>query len=127
VPLILGYGAKEGDETAAQRLGEVVMGLVQHLDQRTAVVDPLDDFDAVEHQAGRPVPFRNDQYIAGAELVDRLLELGPVLDALARGLLAEDHVNAFGPERAELAVEVLMSAADPAVADFARRISIQIC
>jgi hypothetical protein len=57
------------------------------------------------------------QDIAGAELVDRHLELGPVLDPLARGLLAEDHVNAFGPERAELAVEVLMSAADAAVAD----------
>ena len=47
-----------------------------------------------------------------AELVDGLLEFGATLDALAGGLLAEDHVDAFSAKSAE-AVEVLVSAALP--------------
>src|SRR5262245_2415225 len=97
------------------------MRLVQHLDQRAAVVDALDDLDAVEHRAGRSVPFSDDENVAGAELVDGAFELRPVLDALATGFLAVDDLNAFGAQRTYLAIEVLMGRTDPAVADLSRR------
>ena len=50
------------------------------------------------------------------------LSSGPILHALARGLLAVEHVDTFSAKRAKLSIEVLLSAADPAVADFAHRI-----
>ena len=59
------------------------MRLVQYLDQRAAVVDALDDLDAIEHRAGGPVPFGNDEDVTGAERIDGALEFGPVLDRLA--------------------------------------------
>jgi hypothetical protein len=77
---------------------------VQHLDEGAAV----DDLDAVEHRAGRSVPFSDHENIAGAEFVDGLLELGPVFDRFAAGLLAEDGVDAFGTKRAKLPIQVLV-------------------
>src|SRR5262249_6222356 len=64
LPLVLGHGAEEGDEPAADRRGEIQVRLVQHLDQGTALVEAVDDPDAIEHAAGGTVPFGNDQYIA---------------------------------------------------------------
>src|SRR5262245_63884180 len=40
--LVLHQGAQERDETAADRRGEVQVGLVEHLDQGTPCVDPID-------------------------------------------------------------------------------------
>ena len=50
---------------------------------------------------------------------DSLLQFGPALDALAGGLLAKDHVDALSAKRTDLAIKVLVRAADPAIADFA--------
>jgi hypothetical protein len=44
------------------------------------VDDALDDVDAVEHAARGAVPFGDHEAIAGAELVDCLLELRGVLN-----------------------------------------------
>jgi hypothetical protein len=51
-----------------------------------------------------PIPFGNDQEVARAELIDRLLEFRPTLGRLAGGLLAEDGVAAFGARSTELAI-----------------------
>src|SRR5262245_43952610 len=42
------------------------------------------------------VPFGLRQHVAGAGLIDGLLEFGQTLDALTRSLLAADHIDAFG-------------------------------
>jgi len=87
----------------------------------------FDEVDPVEHRAGGAVPFCHHEDVARAEVVDRPLEFRAALDGLAAGFLAEDDVNAFSAKRAELAVEVLVRAADSAVADFPHFISILNC
>ena len=84
------------------------MRLVEHLNEGAAVVDALDDLDAVEHRPGGAVPFSDHENVAGAERIDGALELGPVLDALAAGLLAIEGVDTFGAKRAKLPIEVLL-------------------
>jgi hypothetical protein len=85
---------------------------VQHLDQGAAVVHALHDADAVHQAARGPVPFRQHQHTLGRQGVDGLLELGPVLNVLAGGLLFEDLVTAFSPQRGNLPVEVLIDRTD---------------
>ena len=80
-------------------------------------------FDAVEHRAGCPVPFGDDQHVADAELVDRLSSSGRFLTLLPQAFSRKITSTALGAKRADLAIEVLMRAADPAVADFAHLIS----
>jgi hypothetical protein len=87
-------------------------------------VDAFDQVDAVEHGTRGAIPFGDDEAVAFAKLVDRFLELGSVLDALAGGLLAEDDVDAFGTKRAKLPVEVLVARADPAISDLSHLVSI---
>src|SRR5580765_5883481 len=103
------------------------MRLVEHLDEGAPGIDAFDEVDPVEHRAGCPIPFGNDQDIASAELVDRLLEFRPALGGLAGGLLAEDDIAAFGAKSTELAIKVLMGRTDSRVADFPHLVSIQIC
>jgi hypothetical protein len=93
--------------------------LVEDFDQRAPLVDALDDVDTVHHRAGCTIPLGHDQNIAGAELVDGLLELRPVANVLGARLLAEDEVAAFSPEGADLPVEVLAGCGDPGVSDLA--------
>ena len=55
---------------------------------------------------------------------DGFIELRPILNALVGGFHAEDHADAFGAKSTELAVEILVGAADPAVANFSYLIPI---
>src|SRR5262249_52370199 len=103
--LILGHGAEEVDEAAAHGGGKIQMRLAQHLDQGAALVDAVDDADAIEHAAGGTVPLGNDQHVAFAELVDRSLELRSAHERFAGGLLAEDFMAPLGAQGADLSVE----------------------
>jgi hypothetical protein len=69
---------------------------VEHLHQSPSGVDALDDGDAVDHAAGTTIPLCKHQHVTRTESVDGLLQLRPVLDALAGCLLLEDAVAAFG-------------------------------
>ena len=44
--------------------GQVEIAPNQHLQKRFALLDAIDDGDAVHHAAGRAVPFRDDQAVA---------------------------------------------------------------
>jgi len=46
--------------------------------------------DPVDHRPNRAVPFGNDQDVASAERINRLLELWPVLDVLRGGVLPKE-------------------------------------
>ena len=115
--LILGKGRQEGEEAAPDWRREVEVGLVQHLDGSATFGDALHDVDAVHHRACRPIPFCDDEDVAGPECVDRTLELRSVLHRLTGGLLAEDRIAADGPQRPDLAVEVLGGRRDSDVSD----------
>jgi hypothetical protein len=64
--------------------------------------------DAVEHRPRCAVPFREDEQVAGAERVNRVLQLRAVLDVLAGCLLAEDLVTMLRAKRGDLPIEILM-------------------
>jgi hypothetical protein len=81
--------------------------LVEELDGSAALLQPHHDPDAVHQRPSAAIPFRQHEDVIGAELVDGLLELGPVLHVLAGGLLAQDLCAALGPECGDLAIEVL--------------------
>jgi hypothetical protein len=100
--------------------------LVQYLDEGATCIDAFDQVDAVEHGARGAVPLGHDEDVAGAELVDCLLEFGTAFDAPARGFLSEDDVDTFGAQGAKLPILVLMGAADPATAHFPHLISMLI-
>jgi hypothetical protein len=68
--------------------------LVEDLDQGAALGDAVDEGDAVEHRTGGAIPLRDDQDVAGPELVDGLFEFGTVSDCLAGGFLAKDDLAA---------------------------------
>ena len=106
--VVFGHCGKEGYEPAADGCGEVKVWLVSHLDQGSAFADAVDDGDAVAHRPGGAVPFGDDQDVAGAERINRLLELWPSLDVLRRSLVPEDFVTTLDTMGANLAVEVLV-------------------
>src|SRR5262249_46062285 len=88
--LVLGQSAQERDKATANRCGQVKVGFVQHLDQSPALVDALNQMDAIHHRAGHSIPFSYDHHVTGAELVDRLFELRTVCDVLSGHLLAKN-------------------------------------
>src|SRR5712672_2692649 len=90
-PLVLGQGAKEGDEATADRRGQIKMRLVQDLDQGATAMNALDDVDTIEHAPRGAVPLSHNQNTTCPELVASLLELRPVLAVSTTGLFSEDH------------------------------------
>jgi hypothetical protein len=62
-------------------------------------VDTLNNRHAVDHAAGTTIPLRQYQNVTGTKGADRLVELGPVPDALAGDLLLEDVVAPLGHKR----------------------------
>src|SRR5215510_8821178 len=81
--LVLSQGAQERDETAADRRGEIQVGLVEDLDHGTPCMDPLDDVHAIHHRPGGTVPFGDHEHVTPAERIDSLLQLWSALDRLA--------------------------------------------
>src|SRR5262249_55944070 len=77
--LVLCQGAEERDEAAANRRGEVQMGLVEYLNHGTPCVDALDDVHAVHHRPGCAVPFSDHEHVTPAERIDGLLQLWAAL------------------------------------------------
>ena len=69
------------------------MRLVERLEKAAAIVDALDDINAVDHGACGTVPFCHHQCVASAQLVNGLLELRTVPDGLAVHLLREDLIS----------------------------------
>jgi hypothetical protein len=78
--------------------------------------------DPVHHRPGRPVPLGHDQHVTRPEMVDGLLELGPVLHAATADLLAEDEIASVSPQRGNLSVKILLWARNPSIADFPHHI-----
>jgi hypothetical protein len=107
LPLVLGQGAEECDQASIDRRGEVQVRLVENLDQRPALMDAVDDRHAVDHAACGSVPLCHDEDVAGAQLINCLLEHRAVPHTLAARLLPVDDIAALSPQRANLPVQIL--------------------
>jgi hypothetical protein len=94
--------------------GGGVQGLVQALEPDAVSAQRADDSDQVGQGPGQPVQARDDQGVAGPQVVQTGGQLGPV-GVLARELVGEDAEAARLGQGVLLAVEQLAGGADPGV------------
>ncbi len=65
--------------------------------------------------AAEAIEAPDDEHVAGAHVIERAVELGPVLER-SGGDVLEDTLAALARERVELEVEVLVAGGYPGVA-----------
>jgi hypothetical protein len=102
------------DELAAG--GGGVDRLLEAAEPDPALGQPSDRVDKMAQGAAEPIELPHDQGVAGAQLVQQLLEGGPV-GAGAAGGLGEHPVAAGGSEGVDLELGVLVGGGDAGVAE----------
>jgi hypothetical protein len=115
VALELGQGREDvKDELAARRSG--VDRFLEATEPNTAVGQAGDGVDQVPQRAAEAVEFPDDQGIAGPQLVQHLLESGPV-GAGAAGGLGEHPVAAGTLQGVDLELRLLVGGGDASIAE----------
>src|SRR5262249_28903533 len=97
--------------------GEIQPLPVERLEDCATRCHAFDDFDAVEHGPGDPVPLGKHQDVARSQRFDRLVQLRTLHALPARQLLFEDPPATLCLEHGELPIEILMSCRHTRVAD----------
>jgi hypothetical protein len=111
----LGQGGKHVEDELAARSGGIDR-LLKAAEPNTAVGQAGDGVDQVAQRPAEPVQFPDDQGVAGAELVQDLLEDRAVGGGAAGGL-SEHSVAAGRSEGVDLELRVLVSGGDAGIAE----------
>ena len=114
---ILSEGIQKRDEAAANRRRQVEIAPVQDPDQRVTSMHALNNCDSVKHRARGTIPFRQDENVAFAEMVNGPFELRPALNVLGARFFTEDFRAPLCPQRRDLPIQMLMWRRHARVAD----------